>query len=195
MPERDGVPVSRTTQYTVTAIREEHAEACCALEALAFNRLRDEWDQPWQPPRKIDWMLYHIRSSPHNNLVALVDGEMIGFSMVHDWGSLGWLGPIVVAPEWQGLGLGRDLTLRSRLILEERGCQTIALETWPHFPRNVALYIKSGFMPVDLVAVLEKRGVQAVRVREGDPVCSDPCCLSTGMNWVMASSQGSAVPH
>mgnify|MGYP006927631961 CR=1 FL=1 len=35
----------------------------------------------------------------------------------------------------------------------------------------------------------------AVRVREGDPVCGDPCCLSTGMNWVMASSQGSAVPH
>jgi hypothetical protein len=76
--------------------------------------------------------------------------------LTHRWGSLGWLGPIVVAPSWQGRGLGLEMAARSRLILEEQGCQTIALETWPHYAPNIAVYVKTGFAPHDLVLMLEK---------------------------------------
>ncbi len=156
MPEGYDAPGLKANPYTLTTLYDEHVEACCRLEALAFNRLRDEWQQPSQPPRRHTWMQNHIRVFPQNNLVAQIDGEVIGFGMTHRWGSLGWVGPIVVDPDQQGHGLGHDLIIRSRCILEEQGCQTIGLETWPHFPRNVALYIKTGFAPVDLISILEK---------------------------------------
>ncbi len=157
MPDRATHQPQQSQSHSLIALRDEHAETCCLLEAKAFNRLRVAWGQPEQRPRRLGWMQRHIRTCPHNNLVALFGDEVIGFSLTHHWGSLGWLGPIVVAPGWQGHGLGLEMAARSRMILEEQGCQTIALETWPHYPPNIALYVKTGFAPHDLILILEKR--------------------------------------
>ena len=156
MPDQKALQLFQPAGYIITTLREEHVQTCCLLEGRAFSKLREEWGQPPHPPRREDWLRHHIRSSPDNNLVALLDDKVIGFSLTHHWGSLGWLGPIVVDPDRQGLGLGRELVERSVAVLERLGCQSIALETWPHHNLNVALYIKCGFKPGKLVFVLEK---------------------------------------
>jgi ribosomal protein S18 acetylase RimI-like enzyme len=161
MPDQRAYQPPQLAEYVITALGEEHVVACCLLEGVAFSKLREEWGQPPHPPRREDWLRHHVRSSPDNNLVALSDGKVIGFSLTHHWGSLGWLGPIVVDPQRQGLGLGRELIRRSVAILERLNCQSIALETWPHHNLNVALYIKCGFRPGELIFVLEKRASEA----------------------------------
>ena len=175
MPDQRAYQSPQLAGYIITALREEHVEACCLLEGLAFSRLREEWGQPPHPPRRADWLFHHIRSSPDNNLVALSDGKVIGFSLTHHWGSLGWVGPIVVDPERQGIGLGRELVNRSVAVLERLNCQSIALETWPHHTLNLALYIKCGFRPGNLIFVLEKHVGEVEAHFSGQWLSHIPC--------------------
>ncbi len=146
----------QATVFTTESLAEQHAAACSTLEARAFNVLRREWDQPDQPPRRKDWLAYQARHDPDLGFVTLVDGRVIGFSMCHVWGSLGWLGPIAVDPGWQGHRIGQVLTDRVLDAMRARGCRTISLETWAYSTHNVAFYLKSGFSPGPLTLVFEK---------------------------------------
>lgn len=137
-------------------IREELVRACCELEAEAFNRLRAAWGEPAQHPRRADWLSYQARHYPDNTVALLDNDRVIGFNMVHQWGSLGWVGPAVVSPDYQGRGLGGALMRWSLERLQALGCTTIGLETWPHNLGNVSLYVKVGFDVGPLTCVLEK---------------------------------------
>jgi hypothetical protein len=101
-------------------------------------------------------LAYYIELHPQGGSVALADGQVIGFSLAHVWGSLGWVGPVAVEPAWQGHGIGHELSRRALRTLRQRNCLTIGLETWPHHLHNIALYLKVGFNPGPLVAVLER---------------------------------------
>ncbi len=142
--------------FTIKPLDESHAAACSVLEARAFNELRRAWGQPEQPPRRQDWLAYQARCYPDWGFVALSDGEVIGFSMCHIWGALGWVGPVAVEPAWQGYGLGQALNKAVLDVMLGRGCRTISLETWPHRLHNIAFYIKTGFFPGPLTLVLQR---------------------------------------
>ena len=88
--------------------------------------------------------------------MALADGQVVGFSLAHVWGSLGWIGPVAVESDWQGYGIGQELSRRALQTLRQRNCLTIGLETWPYHLHNIALYLKVGFNPGPLVTILER---------------------------------------
>ena len=94
------MPSQHAPPHSIAPLQEAHVEACCALEARAFNVLRREWGQAEQAPRRKDWLAHHIRHYPKNGKVALRDDTVIGYGLVHTWGSLGWVGPV-----WGGLVL------------------------------------------------------------------------------------------
>jgi ribosomal protein S18 acetylase RimI-like enzyme len=146
----------QATVFTTEALEEQHVEACSALEARAFNVLRQQWEQPEQPPRRRDWLAYQSQHQPDLAFVTLAGDRVIGFSMGHVWGSLGWLGPIAVDPAWQGHGIGQVLTDKALNAIRAKGCRTISLETWAHSTHNIAFYLKSGFSPGPLTLVFEK---------------------------------------
>jgi len=143
--------------YLIVPLIEDHVPACCSLEALAFNRLRQAWGQAAQPERRKDCLAHYIRLFPEGAVGALADGRIVGFCISHAWGTLGWIGPIAVEPEWQGRGIGRELTRLVLQALEARRPLTIALETWPHYPVNLQFYLTAGFSSGPLVLVLEKQ--------------------------------------
>jgi len=88
--------------------------------------------------------------------MALAGERLIGYCLSHHWGSLGWIGPVVVEPEWQGRGIGRALTEPVVQALQADGCATIALETWPQHLPNIQFYLRLGFTPLSSVFILEK---------------------------------------
>lgn len=134
---------------------DEFASRCARLEARAFNRLRTAWGQPLQAPRSVQWLRHFARENPRGGQVAFRGNQPIGYCLVQVWGRLGWLGPVAVHPTDQGQGIGSRLVTWGRDRLLELGCDTVALETWPHNLSNIALYLKAGFDPGPLILVFE----------------------------------------
>ncbi len=131
-------------------------EACCRLEARAFNELRRLWGQPEQAARRPECLAEYARRYPQGAKVARAGEHVIGYCLSHRWGSLGWIGPVVVEPERQGHGLGRALTEPVVEALQSDGCTSIVLETWPHHLPNIRFYMRLGFYPLAPVFLLAK---------------------------------------
>jgi len=121
----------------------------------------------------VDCLAHYLRLFPEGSFAALADDRIIGFCVSHAWGTLGWIGPIAVEPDWQGRGIGRDLTRSVLQALEARRLRTIALETWPHHPANLQFYLTAGFLPGPLIFILEKEvsgeGLPFTGIRLSEP--------------------------
>jgi len=74
-------------------------------------------------------------------------GDLAGFSMVHQAGAEGWLGPIAVRTALQGSGLGTRMVRNGIAWLQRRGATTIGLETMPRTVENIAFYSRLGLAP------------------------------------------------
>lgn len=89
------------------------------------------------------------------------DGTLLAFNMVHRSGTEGWMGPLAVRPDRQGLGLGRSIVQSGIAWLEEHGAATIGLETMPRTVDNIGFYGRLGFVPgfltITMVAEVSSR--------------------------------------
>lgn len=77
-------------------------------------------------------------------------GDMIAFNIAHASGAEGWMGPLAVHPEWQGLGLGKAVVRAGIDWLSGRSTRVIGLETMPRTMDNIGFYSALGFVPARL---------------------------------------------
>lgn len=77
-------------------------------------------------------------------------GEIVAFNIVHRSGVEGWMGPIAVRSEQQGLGAGKEIVRRGIEWLKVHGAGVIGLETMPRTMDNIGFYSGMGFMPARL---------------------------------------------
>lgn len=75
------------------------------------------------------------------------EGRIIAFNMVHQSGTEGWMGPLCVAPSWQGAGLGKVMVQTGMQWLREHAASVIGLETMPRTMENIGFYSNLGFLP------------------------------------------------
>jgi GNAT superfamily N-acetyltransferase len=80
--------------------------------------------------------------------------ELAGFSLVHQSGSEGWLGPIAIRPGLQGAGLGTRMVRSGIAWLQRRGATTIGLETMPRTMENIGFYSRLGLLPGHLTITM-----------------------------------------
>src|SRR5215210_1903299 len=83
-----------------------------------------------------------------------MDGQMIGFNMVHRSGTEGWMGPLAVRPDRQGEGLGSSMVRTGIEWLRGQGATTIGLETMPRTVDNIGFYSRIGLIPGNLTVTL-----------------------------------------
>ncbi len=55
--------------------------------------------------------------------------RMVGVAFGHNWGSLGWLGPLAVSVPERRAGIGRTLVAEVVASLSQSGCRAVALDT------------------------------------------------------------------
>src|SRR5215204_3526614 len=75
---------------------------------------------------------YAIRDAAEGAMIWRGDrGDIVAFNVVHRSGVEGWMGPIAVRSEQQGLGSGKEIVRRGIDWLKVHGATVIGLETMP----------------------------------------------------------------
>jgi GNAT superfamily N-acetyltransferase len=91
---------------------------------------------------------YAIRDAAEGAMVWRNDrGDIVAFNIVHRSGVEGWMGPIAVRSEQQGVGAGKEIVRRGVDWLKVHGASVIGLETMPRTMDNIGFYSTMGFTP------------------------------------------------
>lgn|GEM_PF-907888 len=116
---------------------------------LLVRAFTPEWQKQQQgdvlPLCTPQFLAFYRAEMPANCWVAVERERIRAAVFAHRRGRTGWLGPLAVAPEWQGRGLGKKITRRAIHGLEESDCRCIGLETNAASIDNVAFYSRMGF--------------------------------------------------
>src|SRR5947208_5774857 len=80
--------------------------------------------------------------------------QVAAFNVAHRSGLEGWMGPLAVRPDRQGLGLGKAVVQAAIEWLKEQGVTTLGLETMPRTVENIGFYSRLGFLPGYLTITL-----------------------------------------
>ncbi len=73
--------------------------------------------------------------------------DLVAFNMAHHSGVEGWMGPLAVRSDRQGLGVGRAIVQIAIDWLRDEGVRTLGLETMPRTVDNIGFYSGLGFIP------------------------------------------------
>ena len=108
-------------------------------------------------------------------LVAEVAGRTVGICCLNERGRFGGIGPVAVAPAFQGQGVGRQLM---RVILERaEGLQSVRLFQEAFNVASFSMYYSMGFMPVadllDLSAAARPQGAPPISGRVDELRCDE----------------------
>lgn len=99
-------------------------------------------------------------------------GELVAFNVAHHSGVEGWMGPLAVRPDRQGLGLGKAIIQSAVEWLIEQKAGVVGLETMPRTTENIGFYSKLGFTPghltVTLTGEVNQRSVRGRFTRLGE---------------------------
>lgn len=79
----------------------------------------------------------------------VIDGRLRSYLGITIYGHWGHIDRLAVHPDWQGRGLGEDLTRFGIARLSEHGCATVGLSTQTGNWRSQRLYSKLGFRRSD----------------------------------------------
>ena len=91
---------------------------------------------------------YAIRDAADGAMVWRGErGEIVAFNIVHRSGVEGWMGPIAVRSEQQGIGAGKEIVRKGIEWLKVHGASVIGLETMPRTMDNIGFYSALGFVP------------------------------------------------
>ena len=94
------------------------------------------------------------QAAPGAALGAEVDGRLAGSNFAANWGSVGFFGPLTVAPEYWDRAIGRRLLDATMELFEAWGTRHAGLFTFAQSAKHVGLYQKYGFWPRFLTAVM-----------------------------------------
>ena len=122
------------TSVTVRTMRPTDLDAVMHIERRSFSA-------PWEEPT------FHglLRRPSAALLVAEVDGEVAGYSVMWFAADEGELGDIAVLPEMRGTGIGRTLLMECISVAGSRGTRSLFLEVRETNDVARRLYATVGF--------------------------------------------------
>lgn len=110
---------------------------------------------------------YAIRGAGPGAMLWRDDTGAVGaFNIAHASGAEGWMGPLAVREDHQGLGEGKRVVRAGIEHLRRAGCRTIGLETMPRTMDNIGFYAGVGFVPGHLTATLTLDAAATSLVRD-----------------------------
>ena len=94
------------------------------------------------------------RADPDAGLAAELDGRLAGSNFAANWGSVGFFGPLTVAPEYWDRAIAQRLLDATMDLFAAWETRHVGLFTFAQSAKHVGLYQKYGFWPRFLTAVM-----------------------------------------
>jgi GNAT superfamily N-acetyltransferase len=96
------------------------------------------------------------RANPAGGLAAYTGGRLAGSNFATRWGSVGFFGPLSVAPEHWDQAIGQRLLDATMELFTAWGTRHAGLFTFAQSAKHVGLYQKYGFWPRFLTAIMSR---------------------------------------
>jgi len=104
-----------------------------------------------------NFILPRSRARNTKCIAARHNGRLIGLNVLTRWGSFGFFGPLVVLPEFWDRGVALRLLEVTTRTFDRWGVRHSGLFTFAHSPKHVGLYIKAGYWPRNLTALMTRK--------------------------------------
>jgi GNAT superfamily N-acetyltransferase len=101
-----------------------------------------------------DYVRTRWRANPGAGLAAELDGRVVGSNFAANWGSVGFFGPLTIAPEYWDRAIAQRLLDSTMDIFAAWKTRHVGLFTFAQSAKHVGLYQKYGFWPRFLTAVM-----------------------------------------
>jgi len=125
-------------------------------KSFTQGRIEDGYKESRVPLVRIQFLEMYLAACAAGCYVLEVNGQIVAYAFSRLWGTVGWIGPLAVIPEFQGQALGKEMVLTCVDFLKESGAQTIGLETMPRSYKNIGLYSRLGFLPQSLTVEMTR---------------------------------------
>jgi predicted N-acetyltransferase YhbS len=123
-------------------------------------------ERPFFPPAGL---ALRLAADPEGCLVASDDGALVGALFSAARGTLAWFGPLAVASDQQGKGVGQALVAECLARWSPRGVRLMGLETFANSGFHLHLYAKLGFRPAWVGFQVKKLLDARVAGRQAEP--------------------------
>ncbi|MBO0713776.1 MAG: GNAT family N-acetyltransferase [Acidimicrobiales bacterium] len=143
------------TGLEIHLLREDELPDADRILRLAFGTFRG-LPNPMESMGDADHARTRWAADPASALAAELDGDLVGTNFVTRWGSVGFFGPLSVAPSLWDRGVGRALIRAAIALFDDWGVAHRGLFTFGDSPKHLALYQSFGFLPRFLTSILAK---------------------------------------
>lgn len=145
------------TAPTVRSLEERDADRAGDVNFVAFHEVALRHGQTpivTAPADARSYVRHLLSFDPLGGFVAEMGGEIVGMAWVHVRGPVATIGPVAVAPSWQGQGIGRRLIERC---VDHAGPRVpqVRLVQESYNAASLGLYLRVGFRVVAPLVELE----------------------------------------
>ena len=145
MPDTAGVRIR-----PLAAEDLDEADRICRVAFGTFLR----FPEPEKFFGDADMVRTRWRADPGAGLAAELDGRLAGSNFAANWGSVGFFGPLTVAPEYWDRAIAQRLLDATMDLFAAWETRHVGLFTFAQSAKHVGLYQKYGFWPRFLTAVM-----------------------------------------
>lgn len=173
--------MAQALAVTVRPLEEADLGAADRVFRVAFGTFLGV-DDPEHFFGDADYVNTRWRTDRDGAIAAELDGSVVGSNFVTNWGSVGFFGPLSVAPELWNRAVAQQLLSATMERFAALGTRHCGLFTFAQSAKHVGLYQRFGFWPRYLTAIMS-RPVRPAPV--GDP--------ATRLSELSASTQAAAL--
>jgi GNAT superfamily N-acetyltransferase len=147
--------VGDTAAVRVRPLAEDDLDEADRIFRIAFGTFLG-MPEPEKFSGDADYVQTRWKAYPGAGLAAELDGRLVGSNFAINWGSVGFFGPLTIAPGYWDRGIAQRLLDATMELFAAWQTHHAGLFTFAHSVKHVALYQKYGFWPRFLTAVMSR---------------------------------------
>ena len=144
-----------TAGVRVRPLAEEDLDEADRIFRVAFGTFLG-MPEPEKFSGDADSIRTRWKAFPGGALAAELDGRLVGSNFAANWGSVGFFGPLTIAPEYWNRAIAQRLLDATMELFSAWNTRHAGLFTFAQSAKHVGLYQKYGFWPRFLTAIMSR---------------------------------------